>query len=95
MLDLYPNTTSKIADKSFSTGRTTWNSLDEQLAMQKVFADPLGGARKVKDLTSFKDPNITFVKDGWSKYARNINGIEVHFNYNPSTGQFLDFKFID
>ncbi len=62
--------------------------------MQKVFADPLDGARKLKDLTPFTDPNITFVRDGWSKYEKNINGIEIHFNYNPSTGQFLDFKFI-
>lgn len=30
---------------------------------------------------------------GWQKWAANINGIEIHYVYNPITGQFDDFKF--
>ena len=31
--------------------------------------------------------------DGWVKKAQNVNGVEIHYNYNELTGKFDDFKF--
>ncbi len=95
LLDMYPSTASKIPDTSFSTGRTTWNNLDEQLAMQKVLADPLEGSKKI--INNLSDPNLPGNPSDWAKHQTvvDINGnkISIHFDYNSKTGQFLDFKF--
>jgi hypothetical protein len=32
-------------------------------------------------------------QDGWIKMAQYVNGIEIHFLYNPITKAFADFKF--
>ena len=32
-------------------------------------------------------------ENGWAKMTQNVNGIEIHFNYNKITGDFDDFKF--
>lgn len=65
LVELFPNTASKIPDINFSSGRTIWKNLDEQIAMKAVFEDPLLGAVKIKNLGAFNDPNISFVRDGW------------------------------
>ena len=31
--------------------------------------------------------------DGWIKMGYNVNGVETHFVYNPTTQAFDDFKF--
>ena len=32
-------------------------------------------------------------KNGWVKKAQNVNGVEIHYNYNEITGKYDDFKF--
>ena len=73
-----------------STGRTIPLSLEEQLAMEQAMADPLNGAQQLRvNMTDSR----WLASDGWEKWANNINGVEIHFNYNPLTNQFDDFKF--
>jgi hypothetical protein len=72
-----------------STGRTTPLTSDEQLAWDQVMPDPLNGGRPL-DLY-MTDPRWP-ASEGWEKWANNINGVEIHFNYYPITGQFDDFK---
>jgi hypothetical protein len=73
-----------------STGRTTPLTLDEQLAMEQVMSDPLSGATQLQvNMTDSRWPG----SEGWEKWANNINGVEVHFVYNPLTGEFDDFKY--
>ena len=93
---IYQNSKVTIAGKG-STGRVEAQSKKEQAAMKEVFKDPLKGA---KDLSTLKKPIIMndtthgwLAKDGWVKMARNVNGVEIHFNYNTKTGVFDDFKF--
>ncbi|MCL2859320.1 MAG: hypothetical protein FWF46_01855 [Oscillospiraceae bacterium] len=84
---------SKSAGKG-STGRTTANNSTEIDAMQKVLDDPLGNSKKINLKTENKLIN-DLRWENWEKRATNINGVEIHFNYDPVTGQFDDFKFID
>ncbi len=93
LYEIYPKTYSRIPDKSFSTGRKTWNNLDEQIAMQEVFSNPLKGATPIKNLSSLSDNKLPGNPADWGKYRQHIYGIEIHFNYNSKTGEFLDFKF--
>jgi chitinase len=44
-----------------------------------------------KELFKSTDPRWPGT-EGWGKYAQNINGIEVHYQYNPSKGLMDDFK---
>jgi hypothetical protein len=83
-----------IAAKSLgkgSTGRTTPNNLNEQLAMKQVLSDPLKGATELTKVTM--TDKRWLAEDGWVKMSQNVNGIEIHFVYNKKTGQFDDFKF--
>lgn len=32
-------------------------------------------------------------EEGWEKRTQNINGKEIHYQYNPKIGQIDDFKF--
>jgi len=74
-----------------STGRTTANNLKEQLAMEEIKANPLQGA---KELTSVKMADTRWpASDGWIKMSKNVNGVGVHYVYNPKIGVFDDFKF--
>jgi RHS repeat-associated protein len=78
-----------------STGRTTPNNLDEQLAMKEVVSNPLDGATAVPT-KNMNDPRW-LGSEGWVKMQKIIktsNGkINIHFNYNTKTGMFDDFKF--
>lgn len=76
-----------------STGRTIPNTLDEQLAMKQVLSNPLEGAKDLSDYIKMSDKGRWEAKDGWIKMSNNVNGIEIHFNYNTVTGKFDDFKF--
>lgn len=79
---------------SESTGRTTPNNLNEQLAMDQVKSNPMDGAKQVPiKLNDSRWPS----SDGWVKMENAVktsNGnVTVHFNYNTKTGAFADFKF--
>jgi peptidoglycan hydrolase-like protein with peptidoglycan-binding domain len=78
-----------------STGRTTPNNLDEQLAMKEVLSNPLDGATAVPT-KNMNDPRW-LGSEGWvkmQKFIKTSNGkINIHFNYNTKTGKFDDFKF--
>jgi RHS repeat-associated protein len=78
-----------IAGKG-NTGRVIPKTLNEKLAMEQVMSDPLnlGKAIDVK-MTDPRWPGT----DGWAKYSANVNGVEIHFNYNSVLGIFDDFKF--
>ncbi|PFD51872.1 S-layer homology domain-containing protein [Bacillus cereus] len=73
-----------------STGRTTANSLEEQLAMKEVRSNPQGKEIRVP-MTDPRWPK----EDGWVKMAHNVNGVEIHYVKNTKTGEFDDFKFKD
>ncbi|KXG10255.1 tRNA(Glu)-specific nuclease WapA [Anoxybacillus sp. P3H1B] len=79
-----------------STGRTTPNSLEEQLAMKEVLSNPLAGAREVVPRSKMNDKRW-LGSEGWVKMQRIIKtskgNINIHFNYNIKTGKFDDFKF--
>ncbi|MED5052159.1 S-layer protein, partial [Anoxybacillus rupiensis] len=78
-----------------STGRTTPNSLEEQLAMKEVLSNPLKGATRVPT-KNMNDPRW-LGSEGWVKMQRVVKtskgNINIHFNYNTKTGKFDDFKF--
>jgi hypothetical protein len=73
-----------------STGRIDAASLTEQLAMEQVMSDPLANALSIK--SPMTDPRW-LGSAGWEKWAANVNGVEIHFVYNPLTGEYDDFKF--
>jgi hypothetical protein len=75
-----------------STGRTTPRNLKEQLAMEQAKANPRAGTPVPlrKGMTDPRWPG----SEGWQKMAQNINGVEIHYVYNPVTGAAADFKFI-
>jgi len=72
-----------------STGRANANNLKEQLAMDTVTANPAAGKQLPIKMTDPRRP----AADGWVKMSQNVNGIEVHYVYNPNTGAFDDVKF--
>ena len=78
-----------------STGRTTPNTLSEQMAMHQVQSDPLNGATELS--IPMRD-NRWPCAEGWVKMANLVKlsdgtKIEIHFVYNEITGGFDDFKF--
>jgi hypothetical protein len=75
-----------------SSGRTTSNNLNEQLAMKDVKTGGLKGAKEIVSLSKMNDPRWPG-KEGWVKYSKNVNGVEIHFNYNNITKIYDDFKF--
>lgn len=72
-----------------STGRTTPNNTAEQQAMDKAMTDPLSQSKRI--FPKLSDSRWL----NWEKHAINIDGIEIHFNYDPINQLFDDFKFID
>ncbi|BBW98642.1 pre-toxin TG domain-containing protein [Geobacillus icigianus] len=74
-----------------TTGRTTPQNLNEQLAMKQVMSNPNAG-RPVPIRKGMTDPRWP-VEEGWIKMTQNVNGYEIHYLKNTKTGQFDDFKF--
>ena len=74
-----------------STGRTEAKNLTEQLAMKEAMSNPAAGTKLEVVMADSRWPS----SEGWVKMAENINGVEVHWVYNPKTRQAADFKFID
>ncbi|WP_069814757.1 hypothetical protein [Streptomyces sp. TP-A0874] len=74
-----------------STGRTEPKNLTEQIAMKEAQSNPAAG-KKVplkKGMTDSRWPG----DEGWQKMTQNVNGVEIHYVYNPKTGQVDDYKF--
>ncbi len=46
-----------------------------------------------------KAPNVTMndprwpASQGWEKWTQNVNGVEIHYDYNTQTGATDDWKF--
>ncbi len=78
-----------------STGRTTPNSLNEQMAMHQVKSNPLENAYELSSI-EMSDPRW-LASEGWVKMQSMVyyhgGKTEIHFNYNKETGAFDDFKF--
>jgi hypothetical protein len=73
-----------------STGRTVAESLKERLAMDEAMSNPAAGTRLPITMTDARWP----AADGWVKMSQNVNGIEIHYVQNTTTGAVDDFKFI-
>jgi hypothetical protein len=80
-----------IAFYFHQTGYTQARNLNEQLAMKQAMSNPAAG-RKLVDVP-MTDPYF-LASEGWEKRAQNINGIEIHYVYNPSLEEATDFKFV-
>lgn len=85
------STNVNLANRGNSRGRTEPLNLKEQLAMEQVQSDPLrwGVPRPKIPMSDSRWP----ASEGWIKYTANVNGVEIHFVYNPITRQVDDFKF--
>lgn len=78
-----------------STGRTEAKTLEEDLFMREVKANPLEGATNTG--LEMKDERW-LAADGWVKmqrvhYGMNNQKITIHYVYNTITKEFDDFKF--
>lgn len=76
-----------------NTGRTEARNLKEQIAMKQAMSDPAGPRARVvplkKGMTDQRWPG----DEGWQKMTQNIDGIEIHYVYNPRTSEVGDYKF--
>ncbi len=72
-----------------STGRKIPSNDVEKNALARVLADPLAGAIILPvPITDKRWP-----EKGWSKMARHVDGVQIHFLWNSVTGEVDDFKF--
>ena len=67
-------------------GKHIPTDLNEQLAMQEAISNPSAGKQGVLNDKRWNS------MDGWVKMFQNINGYEVHYVYNPITGEVDDVK---
>jgi hypothetical protein len=74
-----------------STGRTTPGGANEARALELAREYPEYG--DVLDI-EMKDPEWP-AKDGWVKMSQDIDGVEIHYNYNTQTCVYDDFKIKD
>lgn len=81
------NQTPKVEGRGQSKGGRQPENLKEQYAMDEVMSNPAAG----KNLNLEGDTRWP-ASDGWTKRAQNINGVEIHYQFNPRTGQIDDFK---
>jgi RHS repeat-associated protein len=72
-----------------STGRGPKN-LKEQLAAEQAASNPKAG-RPLNLSNGMSDPRWPG-SQGWVKMAQNVNGVEVHYNYNTITQVVNDIK---
>jgi RHS repeat-associated protein len=72
-----------------STGRGPKN-LKEQLAAEQAASNPKAGTpvNLKNGMSDSRWPG----SQGWVKMAQNVNGVEVHYNYNSITGVVDDIK---
>ena len=76
-----------------SSGRTTPANLTEQLAMEQAMSNPAAGMR-LPLKKAMSDPRWP-ADEGWVKMSQNVNGVEIHYVRNTTTGAVDDFKFVD
>ena len=69
-------------------GKHEPENLKEKLAMEEVMSNPESGKILKGKNTDPRWP----ASEGWEKRAKNVNGVEVHYEYNPKTGQIDDVK---
>ena len=69
-------------------GRHEPANLNEKLAMEEAMTNPESGMSLEGKNT---DPRWT-AEEGWEKWAQNVNGNEIHYQYNPLTGEIDDVK---
>jgi RHS repeat-associated protein len=74
-----------------STGRTEPASLKEQLAMQEAQSNSTAG--RVITRITMNDPRWPG-EEGWVKMQQNVNGVVIHYTYNPLINAVDDFKFV-
>jgi hypothetical protein len=77
-----------MANKGHSKGGRMPANLKEELAMEEAMRNPSEGL-PLGDKNN--DPRWK-ASEGWTKRARNIKGIEIHYQYNVKTGEIDDFK---
>lgn len=76
------------------TGRYVGANLTEQLAMRQAMASPgMGLDLTVKRVFLNDARNGWTASNGWVKMSQNINGVEIHHNYNWITKATADWKF--
>ena len=73
-----------------STGRVDPADLNEQLAMEEAQSNPTVG--RVLTQIAMNDSRWP-AADGWLKMQQNINGVIIHYLYNPEMNAVDDFKF--
>jgi len=76
-------------DSGRSTGRTTPANEKETRAMEIAKGNPEGGRVIIENMND----SDWHQSDGWVKKAQNIDGVEIHYNYNKLTHQTADWKF--
>ena len=74
-----------------STGRTEPANLKEQLAMEQARSN--SGAGRVLTRIAMNDSRWP-AEEGWVKMQQNVNGVVVHYVYNPGMDAVDDFKFV-
>jgi hypothetical protein len=73
------------------TGRTEAANLKEQLAMEEAQSSPAAG----RVLTNITMNDSRWAADeGWVKMQQNVNGVIIHYVYNPLIDAVDDYKFV-
>ena len=73
-----------------STGRSEPANLREQLAMEEAQSNPAAG----RALSKFTMNDGRWrAEEGWMKMQQNVNGVIIHYVYNPLMDAVDDYKF--
>jgi hypothetical protein len=73
-----------------STGRTEPANLREQLAMEEAQSNPTAG----RVLTNIAMSDSRWLaEEGWVKMQQKVQGVIIHYVYNPAMDAVDDFKF--
>lgn len=73
------------------TGRYKPINAIEKSAMNYAMSNPWEG--KQISLRKGMNDSRWLGSEGWQKMAMNVNGVEIHYNYNSRLGVYDDFKF--
>jgi hypothetical protein len=89
-----PNILGKGSTADLAKGTTLPRNLREQLAIEQAAANPAAGTKLPINMTDPRWPG----SQGWQKMDTWIkpggDPINVHYLYNPVTGQIDDFKIV-
>ena len=56
--------------------------------MEEAMTNPDNGRELVGKNTDPRWP----ASEGWKKWTQNVNGVEIHYEYNTETGEIDDVK---